>query len=304
MENFNLYKIISGNTKLYTHCTLPGIYEFVPIKTPQVYVELSNCCYFIEYIELIDINGKSYMAILHTGCDLDILRSQNEYIEETYISLILRSVMDTIIYLHSLNFFNVNLELSNWRLLPCGSLKSKDRFSLTRFLEEREKDFCMFKFFTEILCEVGDLNDPEICVSALFKQFLAKTAVLDINNNNNKDIFFSVRENKFIKKHNNSSILADLIEKNTSPSEKSQILIRNKMEEPLKIAEPSLNHQTFIEEEFVTVSNKIFDKYIEEEQKGGSEKTSAVLKTIKKNLITLYKEDPSKALKFFKFYLK
>ena len=304
MEKFHFRKLSGAKTKLYSHTTLPGLYELVPVGTPKIHAELNNCCYFLDYVELIKVESNFYVVILHNGADLDVIRSQNEYIEETYLSLILRIVIDAITYLHSKNFFNLGLDLSNWRLLPCGSLKAKNRFSLTRYIPDAAKDFHMFKEFTEKLCEIGNLNDPEICISAQFKNFLAKVAKLNHLNNDSEPFFSQLREDKFIKKQTNPAILSDLIEDIGYLSDGSQLANKAKPDEQYEKSESSVGHQDHIEEKFVTVSNKVFDKYIEAERREGNEKNAAILDTIKKTLGSLYKSDSKKATKLLKFYIK
>lgn len=298
MEHFRFQKLSSDQKKLYSHNVLPGLFEVEPINHPQVYPELSECIHFMDCVELLKHKGCFYMIIPYQGYDLSLIREENEHIEETYISLIIRTIVDALAYLHARKFFKLDLRLENWRVLPCGTLKAKDRFSLTRLISDIDKDIEGLRSFTSKLSKIKNLNDPEVCVSLLFKQFLNCISNLDV------DRFKGLRGNKFIKKCNSSNILTDLIESYVSLSELSRPTSQSKAAKFIENSFSSQGQLDIGEDEFSLIVTNVFQKSILNERANNREKVCAILENIKRSVIILYKSDPEKAFKIIKFHSK
>ena len=301
---FSLQRTLPGPLPLYGAEGRPGLFELLPLEEAQIFPELATSSAFIDYCELRKLEGGFLAVFAHEGCSLGSIRATNDALEETYLAVITKSVLDLALSLQDLGFGGLSFELRNFRVLPNGSLKAKNRFGLFK----GNSDKADFEGFLKLLRELyrqEDFSDPNLCISSVFKDFLRLVENFSTNRElSGKQKFLRLRETRFVNCKNSQGILTDLIDDFGSISAKSISVPVAQNEELVESSASSVGHQDAKGAEFAIVVEEVFRKHIEAESKAKNLKIASMLESICKGLMELEYKSPGRGRKIIQKYLK
>lgn len=299
--NYTLVREIPGGVRLYSHPPQPGLFELLPLTGAfQVHPELQDLGCFLDYADIRKSGGAATVVFAYEGSGLDTIWAQNESVEETYISLIVRSMIDAVLQLQGVYLTGLDLRLGNWRVTPEGALKAKNRFELRKGADP-ERDFQRVVGLLKQLVRVENLDDPCLCVSQVFREFL-RLALELVPRKESENKLKVLREARFLRTKTSAGVLTDLIEEAGSNSQKSAFPSKKGEE----VLEKSGSNATIGEDfsEFTQVAEAVFRKYIEQETREGDVKVASILDNICKGLVELEMRAPGRARKVMERYTK
>lgn len=248
--------------------------------------------------------------------------NKNPGLEETYLALIIKMVIELILGLHGAGFFNIDCSSKNLLIKTSGIICLKNRLVLTRNNLDAMNDIESFVRFVKKLTNLEKLTEKEICISKNFKDFLQKTSNVPSESDQIRAYLETLLNSKFL--HRKSNILNDLIDDLDSDlsqpfrSDSLNPSISNKLNSQ-DVVEGSGNSNGHRLDETTEdaklkaqatsarmreITNEVFSKYIGPISKKNENKIANILGSIQSSLVEMEGKHPGSTLKLIKKYLK
>lgn len=221
MDAYNkIFTIRFSRPREYFHC-LPDnkLYELVrlPPFREELLATKSPCLH--ELSRTFEHGASAYAAILFDPLRcLDFILLNNAPLEETYISLIIRSVAELVVHLHSRNLFGISFSPTNFSLAPGGKVVLRNRFTLGCQPAKVADDWGGFCQFVSRIAPPLPPEDKASSMSRNFRLFLKTLEELQRGQERSvAERFAELLATKFL--HQKLNILDDLVEGGGSWSE-------------------------------------------------------------------------------------
>lgn len=267
-----------------------------------------------------DESGSYAMVNFDLNRILEFILLKNSPLEETYISLIIRGMVELILNIHSHDVSGISFGLSNFFIANNARLILRNKYTLTPNSNKTFQDWTNFCDFVWKVIPLDKTGEKQISISRNFKNFLKELELIKNTNFSTQEKFKKLTSIKFLCNKNN--ILNDLIEENASivnSGLKYPILIEIKNLKELSIQEKSGNsfHLGFEQtkpgeilsiekdnEKYLKTLLFVFDKYKNLEENKQKSNVVNLLNTIENSLRSMEENSPLSSLKLIKSYLQ
>ena len=243
---------------------------------------------------------------------LSYILEKNPALEESYLALIIKLVIEIMQKLHASNLFGINFHTDNLVVRNCGKLCVKNPFTLKNDKRLEKEDFEELKRFSRSMANLPRFEEREICVSRNFRDFLA---LLDKNQEPCflPDILQKLMESKFLSRKGpmlsdlldgdeestdlmNQSLSAQLASQDAMECSSGSNLVQQEIRKDALIsAAESLRVQK--------ITSEVFEKYWPVLTKNNGNKVLQVVKGIESAMLQAEQKKPGVILKIIKRYL-
>ena len=319
MHNYDFIKTLREDKNyLYKHKKSEKIYEVIKISEINYFPKTNNNVIFLKEKEVFKVQN-NYWVILpyYKNKSLFSIDKNNNFLEETYLCLIFKNIIQIINTIHLLKLSCLNFDLNNFFINKKGDFIIKNSFEFLPFSEkEGQKDLDNFHNFIFRLSKIENIKKKDLCVSRKFKEFINIIENFYLNPKiKTNDKILKIQKQKFLCTKNKKIILLDLFEEEDSISSEENLSLLNlkkndKIEnssnsaKPLNLNKIKSEENNLDSQKFIECINEIFKNKSIYLKKNNEFKTTKLLQSIKTILINIENKKKGSGLTFLKNYLK